>query len=231
MISSEKTISFHTYPLTRRQGRSSLVNTEIIPPTQLNKAIQALLRGELLVFPTDTVYGVAALATDAEAVARLFTAKARPLTLALPVMVATAELVPTIALPRPGFWPLARHFWPGALTMVLPRTELLPPLVTGSKDSVGVRIPNHPVALDLLRQLGQPLAVTSANVSGQQPASTAQEAWAQLGGRVSLIIDDGPAPGGQPSTVIDLTSSPAALLRPGPLSWEEILTVLGSEED
>lgn len=207
------------------------MNTQLISPQQLPAAVAALRRRELVVFPTDTVYGVAALATDAAAVATLFAAKARPPTQALPVMVATATQVSSIAQPLPEFWTLAKCFWPGPLTMVLPRTELLPALVTGGKESVGVRIPDHPLALALLRRLAAPLAVTSANLSGQPPARTAREAWTQLAGRVSLIIDGGPAPGGHPSTVIDITCTPPTLLRSGPISWEEILGALTKDSE
>ncbi len=192
--------------------------TSCISPDDLHLAVQALLGGRLVVFPTETVYGVAALAQNEAAVRSLYQAKSRPDHLALPVMVASSDLIPTIARPRPGFWALAERFWPGPLTIILPKTPALPDIVTAGGDTVGLRIPDHPLALELLRLVAAPLAVTSANRSGQPPARSATEARTQLDGRVSLIVDGGPAPGGQPSTVIDLTTEPPRILRPGPIT-------------
>ncbi len=198
------------------------LDTRLIAPHQLDVAVAALLAGELVVFPTDTVYGIAAVATDAAAAAALFAAKLRPSHVALPVMVAETQQVQIIAQPTPRFWDLARRFWPGPLTLVLPKTPVLPDVVTAGLSTVGVRIPDHAVALALLRAVAAPLAVTSANLSGQAPAIDASAALQQLRGRVACIIDDGPAPGGQPSTVLDLSQSPAVILRPGPISAEAL---------
>lgn len=206
-----------------------MITTSTILPDDLDLAVQALLAGRLVVFPTETVYGVAALAKNEAAVRVLYQAKSRPDHLAIPVMVASPDLVPAIAWPRPGFWALAERFWPGPLTIILPKTPALPGIVTAGGDTVGLRIPDHPLALQLLRLVAAPLAVTSANRSGQPPARTADAARAQLAGRVSMIVDGGPAPGGQPSTVIDLTTEPAHILRPGPITSSAIAKVISKQ--
>ena len=203
--------------------------TSFISANDLHLAVRTLRSGQLVVFPTDTVYGVAALAQDEAAVQSLYQAKSRPDHMAIPVMVASPHLVPTIALPQPGFWALTERFWPGPLTIILPKTASLPGIVTTGGNTVGLRIPDHPIALDLLRLVDAPLAVTSANRSGQPPARTAEEARAQLDGRVSIVVDGGLTPGGQPSTVLDLTSIPPRILRPGPIAATAIVEVLDDD--
>ncbi len=202
------------------------MSARLLRPDQLDDAVALLREGALVSFPTDTVYGVAALALDADAVARLYEAKARPVHKAIPVMVAEPQAVRAIAHPSAAFWRLAAAFWPGPLTMILPKTDALPPLVTAGGDTVALRIPDHALALALLRQVAVPLAVTSANLSGQPPARTAAEALAQLGERIAAVLDGGPAPGGQPSTILDLTRLPPQILRAGPISWDAIRAVL-----
>ncbi len=201
----------------------------LLRPDQLDDAVALLREGALVSFPTDTVYGVAALAWDADAVARLYEAKARPFSKAIPVMVAEPEAVPAMAHPTAAFWRLAAAFWPGPLTMILPKTDLLPAVVTAGGDTVALRIPDHPLALALLRQVAAPLAVTSANLSGHPPARTAAEALAQLGDRIAAVLDGGLAPGGQPSTILDLTQSPPRILRAGPIPLDAIRRVLLTE--
>ncbi len=194
------------------------VRTLLLSPDQLARAASVLRDGGVVVFPTDTVYGVAALACDDAAVGRLFVAKNRPARRPIPVMVAEPEQAMTVAYPSPGFWDLIDAFWPGPLTIILPKRDVLPAIVTAGGDTVALRIPDHPLTLALLRLVDAPLAVTSANLSDHPPARTAQEARAQLDGRVDAIVDGGPAPGGQPSTIIDLTLSPPKILRVGPIS-------------
>jgi L-threonylcarbamoyladenylate synthase len=141
-------------------------------------------------------------------------------------MVAEAGGALGVARPLPGFWELAGAFWPGPLTIILPSAATLPPIVTAGGDTVALRIPDHPLALALLRRVGAPLAVTSANLSRQAPALTAREAWMQLDGRVDAIVDGGDAPGGQPSTIVDLTSPTPRILRRGPISESQIRAAL-----
>jgi len=209
--------------------------TTLISSSDLNLAVQALSESQLVAFPTETVYGVAALAQDEVAVHALYQAKFRPAHMAMPVMVASPEMIPAIALPRPGFWTLAEHFWPGPLTIILMRAvamsgiAILPDVVTAGRETVGLRIPDHPLALELLRLANAPLAVTSANRSGQPPARTAMEAQRQLASRVRYVVDGGLAPGGHPSTILDLTKEPPRILRHGPTTSETIARALGED--
>ena len=205
------------------------MHTLLVHPSDVARIAQCLCESGLAVFPTDTVYGIATLAQDEKAVGRLFAAKGRDFRAALPVMVAALDNLTSVALPLPGLDTLAERFWPGPLTIVLPKTPSLPPLVTGGGNTVGVRIPDHPFVLELLRTVGLPLAVTSANLSGQPPAMTALEALAQLDGRVHLIVDGGRAPGGVPSTVIDLTTRPPRVLRAGPIPAADLSAALGQQ--
>ena len=185
-------------------------------PEAWQQAADALRRGQLVVLPTDTVYGLAAWPWEAAAVAHLYAAKVRPEAKAIPVLVGeTAHLAAVAADLPPCAERLAARFWPGALTLVVPKHPDLPAALS-PYPTVGVRMPNHPAALGLLRLTG-PLAVTSANLSGQPPARTAAEAAAQLGEAVAVVLDAGPAPGGQPSTVADCTVTPPRVLRPGPI--------------
>ena len=201
------------------------MNTEIIPaqaPLALQKALIILQSGGLVAFPTDTVYGVGALVFNGPAVANIYTAKDRPMEKAIPVLIGDVEdladvsaYVPEIALK------LAALFWPGALTLVIPKHPDLPEVVS-AYTTVGVRIPDHPQARALLRLVG-PMAVTSANLSGHPSPSTAQEVFAQLGGRIGLFIDGGRTPGGVSSTVVDCTGTKPQILRAGPIPENKIM--------
>jgi L-threonylcarbamoyladenylate synthase len=202
------------------------METQLLPfdaPTALQQALALLRQGLLVAFPTDTVYGLGALLTDAQAIDRLFLVKGREATKAIAVLVGspqalaqvTGELAP---LPRR----LAGRFWPGPLTLVVPQRPSLPANLS-PVPTVGVRMPDHPVALALLNAAG-PLAVTSANRSGQLSTVTAREVQEQLGGRIPFILDGGRTPGGQPSTVVDCTGDQPVILRPGPISLDDLLS-------
>jgi L-threonylcarbamoyladenylate synthase len=204
------------------------METRLIPvsPDAFELAVGVLRRGGLVAFPTDTVYGVGALAFDGRAVERIYAAKDRPVEKAIPVLIADPADLTSVSARIPLMASrLAAHFWPGPLTLVVPKHADLPDSVSSS-ETVGVRIPNHPAARSLLRAAG-PMAVTSANLSGQPSPSTAQEVLAQLGGRIDLILDGGTTPGGVPSTMVDCTGPEALILREGPLSSSEILAVIG----
>jgi len=203
-----------------------MVSTDIISAAQLTEAITALRHGWIVAFPTDTLYGVACLAQNEEAVRRLFLAKERAMDVALPVMIATHEMVGYIAEPLPGFVELTQQFWPGPLTLVLPKKPVLPDIVTGGLPSLGLRIPDHDLTLEVLRQVDVPLAVSSANRSGQPPARNAEQAWNQLKGRVHLIVDGGETPGKMPSTVLDLTTELPTILRAGAISADALSAIL-----
>ena len=206
------------------------LHTRVLPAdsqTAIAQAARILTVGGLVAFPTDTVYGVGAHAFDAEAIERLYAAKERPRDKAIPVLLAAAADLPLVACEVPSIaHRLAGAFWPGALTLVLPRHPALPAILTAGGDSVAVRVPDHPVVRALVAALGAPLAATSANLSGRPSPVTAQEVATQLGGRVDLILDGGPCPGGVPSTVLDLTLDPPRVLRAGPVTEAALRAVL-----
>jgi L-threonylcarbamoyladenylate synthase len=194
----------------------------------LRRALEVLESGGLVAFPTDTVYGVGAKAFDRVAVESIYTVKGRSVEKAIPVLIGNIDdlLKVAVAVPEIAFR-LAAHFWPGPLTLVIPKHPDLPEAVS-SGPTVGVRIPNHPAARALLRLAG-PMAVTSANISGQPSPTTAQEVFTQLGGRIALILDGGTTPGGVPSTVVDCAGWEAHILRAGPIPQREILEIIKSE--
>jgi L-threonylcarbamoyladenylate synthase len=194
-------------------------------PVALRHAVDILNHGGLVVFPTDTVYGLAALPYQSEFVERLYVVKGRNSARAIALLISDpGELARVSNGPSATAMRLAERFWPGPLTLVVTRNPSLPDVLS-PQPTIGVRIPDHPVALELLRMTG-PLAVTSANLSGQDNTNTAQEALGQLRGRVDLVIDGGRTPGGIPSTVVDCTGSEPVILREGPISDREIRKVL-----
>jgi len=188
------------------------------PGTRRN-AERWLRCGQVVAFPTDTVYGVGAHAFRPDGVAAVYAVKERPLSKAIPVLIAELDDLRRVAraIP-PAAWQLVEHFWPGGLTIVLPRAADLPPIITAGGDSVAIRCPNHAVPLALMHAIGAPLAATSANRAGQPDPTTAVQVVAQLAGRLPLIIDGGPSPIGVPSSVVDLSVTPPRLLRAGAIS-------------
>ncbi len=186
-----------------------------------------LRRGELVAFPTDTVYGVGAIAWDAAAVGKLYTAKLRSLDKAIPILLADPADLALVArdLP-PAALRIAERFWPGPLTLVVPKAARVPAEVTAGGDTVAVRIPDHPLARDLIRAAGAPLAATSANLSSQASPITAADVAAQLGDRIAMILDGGRCPGGVPSTVVDITGPTPRILRAGPIQLAQMLAAL-----
>jgi L-threonylcarbamoyladenylate synthase len=204
------------------------MKTEVLKaehPVALRHATDILKHGGLVVFPTDTVYGLAALPYQSEFVERLYVVKGRNSARAIALLIPEpGELARVSRTPSETAMRLARSFWPGPLTLIVDRDPSLPDVLS-PLPTIGVRIPDHPVALELLRMTG-PLAVTSANLSGQENANTAQEALLQLNGRVDLILDGGRTPGGVPSTVVDCTGLEPVILRQGPLSEQVIRKAL-----
>jgi len=188
-------------------------------PGAIDRAVELLQRGEVVVFPTDTVYGIGAHAFLPQAVARLYAVKQRPHALAIPLLLSDAEAMQTVCNNIPALaWQLAGRFWPGGLSLVLARAGIVPDAVTAGGSTVAVRVPDHPLVRELCRRLGAPLAATSANRHGQPDPVTADQVRLSLGGEVALILDGGLCRGGMPSTVLDLTVSPPAILRPGPIT-------------
>ena len=185
-----------------------------------------LKTGGVVVFPTDTLYGLGADVFSASALEKVFSIKGRPLGLALPVLVDGWEQVGSVARHTEVGARLAQRFWPGPLTLVLPRLDHLPELVTGGRDTVAVRTPAHRVPLALAGQLGGPVTGTSANLSGGPDLHSLETIQAQLGGRVDYIIRTGPPPVGAPSTILDVTGETPRLVRQGSLPFPEILAAL-----
>jgi L-threonylcarbamoyladenylate synthase len=201
------------------------MKTQILPASEIRSALDVLRKGGIVAFPTDTVYGVGAPAFDNAAIESIYAAKDRPVEKAIPVLIGDlsdldeiAENIPDMALR------FVARFWPGPLTCVVPKKHTLPPAVSATS-TVAVRIPDHSDARALLRAAG-PMAVTSANISGQPSPSTAQEVYEQLHGRIPLILDGGRTPGGVPSTLVDCTGSEPVILREGPISIDELLSSL-----
>ncbi len=189
---------------------------------QVEKGVKILREGGVIAFPTDTVYGLGADAFNPEAVARIYEIKNRPETMPFPLLIADISQLTTVAEPTSEIaWFLARRFWPGGLTLVLPKRVSLPSyLAEGS--TVGVRIPNHPICLALINPLGRPIIGTSANLSGKASSLTAYEVKQQLGDKIDLIIDGGKCPGGNESTVVDISSGVPVILRHGIMPQHEI---------
>ena len=202
------------------------MNTLIVSsdaPTTIQQALEILNAGGLVAFPTDTVYGVGCLAFDGKAVESIYAAKDRPIEKAIPVLIADESDLDKVGTNVPEIaHKIASRFWPGPLTILVPKKPELPESVS-SMETVGIRIPDHAVARALLRATG-PMAVTSANISGQTSPSTAEEVFDQLSGRIPLIIDGGKTPGGVPSTLVDCTGGNINILRPGPVSLENLLS-------
>jgi len=195
-------------------------------------ACDAIKRGELVVFPTETVYGLAADALAEESVQRVFSVKARETGHPLPVQIPSAEYLPQVAADvSEQAVRLAERYWPGPLTLVLRRCEFIPDLVTAGRDTVGVRVPDHPVALALLGRIGTPIVATSANISGQGPPTSAQQAVAALGDAVAVVLDAGQSGLAVPSTVVDVTTLPPRILRQGSIETEAIREILGDVSD
>ena len=200
------------------------MKTEIIlatDPSALRHALDVLRNNGLVAFPTDTVYGVGALAFKPEAVERLYVVKGRSTDKAIAILVARSSDLNQIASNlTPLAQKLADKFWPGPLTLVVPKHPNLPQAVS-ALPTVGVRQPDHLVAKKLLELTG-PLAVTSANRSGEPNSLTTADVLAQLSGRIDLVIDGGPVPGGVPSTVVDCSTAEPKILREGPLTLADL---------
>lgn len=201
-------------------------------PRVLEEAGQAIREGALVAFPTETVYGLGADALSERAVRRIFEAKGRPADNPLIVHVASLADVVELAHPDPhGRWEvLARRFWPGPLTLVLPKRHAISSAVTAGLDTVAIRMPAHAVALGLIEAAGRPIAAPSANRSGRPSPSTAQHVIEDLDGCVEWILDGGPTGVGVESTVLDLSADPPVVLRPGGVSLEALREVLGRVE-
>lgn len=204
------------------------MKTEVIKsdhPVALEHAVDVLKNGGLVAFPTDTVYGLAALPSNAEYIERLYTVKGRNIAQAIAILISSPSEMEEVSIePSKTVLDLAKRFWPGPLTLIVPRHPNLPDILSPNP-TIGVRIPDHEFALELLRLVG-PLGVTSANISGGENTITAQEVLHQLDGKIHLVIDGGRSPGSIPSTVVDCTTPEPVILRPGPINFEDIQAVI-----
>jgi len=196
----------------------------------IEQAACLLKGGNLVAFPTETVYGLGANALDACAVERIFAVKGRPSDNPLIVHLAGTEQLAALAVNiPPEAWLLAGRFWPGPLTLVLESSNIVPAQVTGGLGSVALRVPAHPLALALLRQAGLPVAAPSANLSGRPSPTTAAHVLEDLAGRIEAVLDGGPCAVGVESTVLDIRGGRPVILRPGGVTAEEVSVFLGRE--
>lgn len=197
-------------------------------PNAVRDAAAILRRGGLLGIPTETVYGLGADALNEDAVSRIFLAKGRPQDNPLIIHVPDASWLGSYCRDvPPAAYQLAERFWPGPLTMILPRRDIVPLQTTGGLETVGVRCPNHPVTLAIIEAAGVPIAAPSGNTSGRPSPTTAAHMIEDMDGRIDGIVDGGPCTVGVESTIIDLTVTPPRLLRPGGLPLESLRQVLG----
>lgn len=204
------------------------MNTQRLTSGEIERAAALLRAGKLVALPTETVYGLAADATREEAVQANYDAKGRPETKPLNVLVDGMNMVESVCRDIPAdAYKLAEAFWPGPLTMILWGDGTLPPIVPAGGDTQGVRCPDHPAALAVIRALGRPLACPSANLSGQPSPKSADDVLAQLGGKIDAVLDGGPCAVGVESTILDLTVTPYRILRQGGLARAELEAVLG----
>ncbi|WP_197525190.1 L-threonylcarbamoyladenylate synthase [Symbiobacterium thermophilum] len=197
-------------------------------PEVVAQAAAILRAGDVVAFPTETVYGLGANALSSEAVARIFAAKGRPSDNPLIVHIAdTAQLEGLVESVPPTAERLMERCWPGPLTLVMRKGPAVPPEVTAGLDTVGIRMPDHPVALALIRAAGVPIAAPSANASGRPSPTTAEHVLEDLAGSIPAVLDGGETGVGVESTVLDMTTDPPMILRPGGLPREELEAAIG----
>jgi L-threonylcarbamoyladenylate synthase len=184
-------------------------------PAGLRAATDVLRAGGAVAFPTETFYGLAAAALDPASVKRIFALKGRPDSKPLLVLVDSVAMAETVAHVGEPARALMKRYWPGALTLVLPARAIVPADVTAGTGTLGVRVSSHPIAHGLVRTLGEPVTAPSANPSGREPPTTARAVVAYFGDGLDLVLDGGPTAGGAPSTVLDMTVDPPAIIRQG----------------
>ncbi len=203
------------------------LNPQNIAPATIRMAGKTIREGGLVAFPTETVYGLGANALDAEAVARIFAAKDRPASDPIIVHIAALEMLAEITPnPPPLLDELSTAFWPGPLTVILPRGLRIPSLVSAGRETVGVRIPSHPIARALLDAAEVPIAAPSANRFARPSATQAHHVMQDLNGRIDMLLDGGSTTIGLESTVLDLTADPARILRPGGVTLEALRAII-----
>jgi L-threonylcarbamoyladenylate synthase len=206
------------------------MRTEVVEADSLSgkrRALELLKSGDPVAFPTDTVYGVAAYPWLPRAVIRLYRVKERPKDLPIPLLLSDADQLDRVAVLPERCRKLPEHFWPGGLTLVVPKRDVVSEEIS-ERPTVAVRVPDLELTRDVIREAGGILAVTSANISGAPSPVTAQEVEDQLGGRIPLILDGGPSPAGIASTILDCSVSPPLLLRRGAVTEADLRAVVGA---
>lgn len=211
--------------MTAQQGFSLQENTRHLlatEPQAIEVTAVALRQGQLVVFPTDTVYGVGVIAFNEAAIQQLYAVKQRPFTKGIPILLADHADLGHVAAHIP---PLAQahitQFWPGPLTIIVPKHPSLPPALSPNA-GIALRIPDHPVARAVIRAAGGALATSSANLSDNPPAANGRQALNQLNGRVAIVLDDGPTPGDRPSTIVSYLGPTPVIVRDGPISAQDL---------
>ena len=204
------------------------METKYLTQTDLPLAAEIIRRGGLVGIPTETVYGLGANGLDAEAVSHIFAAKGRPKDNPLILHIADVSWLERYCKDIPlTAYKLAEAYWPGPMTMILPRKDMVPDVVTAGLDTVGMRCPSHPMCHELIRLADVPIAAPSGNTSGRPSPTTADHMREDMDGKIDAIVDGGPCSVGVESTIIDLTCTPPRLLRPGGISLEQLRAVLG----
>lgn len=199
-------------------------------PHILREAAGILKKGGIVAFPTETVYGLGAIVYNEEAVKKIFWAKMRPMDNPLIIHISSIDMLEEVAVNIPEkAYRLIERFWPGPLTLILPRNPQIPKIVTSGLDYVAVRMPAHPVALGLIREAGAPIAAPSANIAGKPSPTSAEHVIKDLYGRIDAVIDAGETIYGVESTIINILTQPPILLRPGAYAVEDIERVLGEK--
>lgn len=208
-----------------------MISTRVLrgdDPGALAQAVELLRNGEVIAIPTDTVYGIAADGFNADAIEKLYIVKERPTQKAIMLLLGSTSDLDKVASSLPDSVSLlAQKFWPGGLTLVVPARETLPKNLRADGETIGVRVPNSDLVRKIVVAIGNPLAATSANLSGRPNPTTASEVVEQLGGRIPLVIDGGAMPSRLASTVLDCTTSPPRVLREGAVPLDEINALLG----
>lgn len=201
----------------RQAGGARVIAVDPAAPASvgLRAAADILRAGGVVAFPTETFYGLAAAALAPASVKRIFALKGRPDSKPLLVLVDSVAMAETVARVDGRAETLMARYWPGALTLVLPARAIVPPDVTVGTGTLGLRISSHPVALGLVRALGEPVTAPSANPTGLAPPTTAEAVLAYFARGIDLVLDGGPTPGGEPSTVLDVTTDPPTVIRQG----------------
>ena len=199
--------------------RGSHISTD----KEMEEAVRVVRDGGVVAVPTDTLYGLAADAFNADAIERVFAIKERPEGMALPVLLADLDQLAMVAEGFPeAVKTLGGRYWPGPLTLIVRKAEGLPARLTAGQGTVAVRVPDHPAPRELARRLGRPITGTSANISGEADPQTLEELRRQVGKRVDCVVSAGPAPAGTASTIVDVTQDAPKLVREGAIPFAEI---------